>query len=126
MGSNEPEIVRICKCGQDLVVRTSWTNSNHGCRSEVVRGMWYVVVENYCGVFEWIDPPMCRRSKDVIPGLLKRLNNQEKQVKEYGQKLRVLEAREDDIVLYRLCGIVACVIILVLLILYSRAMIVCV
>ncbi|KAK4434318.1 hypothetical protein Salat_0594600 [Sesamum alatum] len=68
---------------------------------------------NQCSVFEWIDPPMCRRSKDVIPRLLKRLNNQEKQLKEHGKKLLVLEAREDDIMLYRLCGIVACVIILV-------------
>ncbi|KAK4421579.1 hypothetical protein Salat_2108500 [Sesamum alatum] len=113
--------VRICKCGHDLAISTSWTNSNpgrcfRGCHGDA--GM-------YCGVFEWVDPPMYRRSKDVIPGLLNQLNNQEKQLKEYGEKLRHLEAREDDIMLYCLCGIVTCVIILVLLILYLRAAMVC-
>ncbi|KAK4420109.1 hypothetical protein Salat_2423800, partial [Sesamum alatum] len=52
---------------------------------------------------------------------LNRLNNQDKQLKEYRQKLRVLEARDDDMMLYRLCGIVGSVITLVLLILYVRA-----
>ncbi|KAK4429246.1 hypothetical protein Salat_1224900 [Sesamum alatum] len=91
--SDEPEVVRICKCGHDLVVRTSWTNSNPGrhfrsCSADA---------GNQCGVFEWIDPPMCRRSIEVIPGLLKRLNSQEKQLKDYGQKLRGLEASLDGI-----------------------------
>ncbi|KAK4434519.1 hypothetical protein Salat_0614700 [Sesamum alatum] len=119
--SDEPEVVRICKCGHDLVVRTSWTNSNPGrhfrsCSTDA---------GNQCGVFEWIDPPMCRRSIEVIPGLLKRLNSQEKQLKDYGQKLRGLKASLDDIMLYRIGGIVACVIILVLLIVYIRATILC-
>ncbi|KAK4422769.1 hypothetical protein Salat_1859400 [Sesamum alatum] len=121
MDSDEPEVVRICKCGHDLVVRTSWTNSNPGRRFQSCSGD----AGNQYGVFEWIDPPRCRRSIDVIPGLLKRLNNQEKQLKDNGQKLHGLEAREDDIMVYRLCEIVACVIILVLLILYLRATIVC-
>ncbi|KAK4429050.1 hypothetical protein Salat_1205000 [Sesamum alatum] len=70
----EPEdsaCVRICKCGNDLT------------------GV-------YCGVFEWIDPPMCRRAKDVIPGLLNRINNQDRLLKELRQKVLVLEARDGD------------------------------
>ena len=30
-----------------------------------------------CGFFEWLDPPMCSRSKQIIPGLLKKINRLE-------------------------------------------------
>ncbi|KAK4435697.1 hypothetical protein Salat_0733200 [Sesamum alatum] len=115
----EPEdsaCVRICKCGNDLTVRTSWTNSNPGRRFRGCSGDTGV----YCGVFEWIDPPMCRRAKDVIPDLLNRINNQDRLLKELRQKVVVLEARDGDKVLYRLCGILGSVIIMILFILYQK------
>ena len=34
-----------------------------------------------CGFFEWLDPPMCSRSKQIIPGLLKKINRLENDTK---------------------------------------------
>ena len=33
-----------------------------------------------CGFFTWHDPPMCTRSREIIPGLLRRINTAEAQV----------------------------------------------
>ncbi|KAM7530607.1 hypothetical protein LguiB_034017 [Lonicera macranthoides] len=33
-----------------------------------------------CGYFECIDPPICARSKEIIPGLLRRINRCEKKL----------------------------------------------
>ncbi|KAH7862532.1 hypothetical protein Vadar_006136 [Vaccinium darrowii] len=57
---------RICYCNKVGKVNTSWTTSNPGRR--------FIGCERYglphaCGYFIWIDPPMCERSKVVIPGL---------------------------------------------------------
>ncbi|GJZ24216.1 hypothetical protein Tco_0561675 [Tanacetum coccineum] len=58
-----------CHCGAQAVVRTSWTNENPG------RRFWVC-----CGFIDWLDPPMCRRSTLIIPGLLRSLNNHEAQI----------------------------------------------
>ncbi|KAK4433544.1 hypothetical protein Salat_1116700 [Sesamum alatum] len=62
--SFEDAIMSICECGKD-VVRTSWTRLNPDRRC--------------CGCpgNGWVDPPMCRRSKEVIPGLLTRLSQED-------------------------------------------------
>ncbi|PWA34818.1 zinc finger, GRF-type [Artemisia annua] len=54
-----------CFCGNEAVLRTSWTNTNPG------RRFWSCSqsVPN-CGFFLWFDPPMCVRSRAIIPGLL--------------------------------------------------------
>lgn len=33
-----------------------------------------------CGFLEWIDPPMCKRSVQIIPGLLNKINMFEEDV----------------------------------------------
>ena len=33
-----------------------------------------------CGFWKWYDPPICQRSKDVIPGLLRRIRHLEREV----------------------------------------------
>ncbi|KAK4415017.1 hypothetical protein Salat_2608800 [Sesamum alatum] len=66
-GSSSPFVMRICICGNETVVRTSWTNNNPGRRFRACAGY----NGSYCGSFEWVDPPMCRRARDVIPGLLR-------------------------------------------------------
>ncbi|KAG8366126.1 hypothetical protein BUALT_Bualt17G0043400 [Buddleja alternifolia] len=38
--------------------------------------------DGLCKFFVWEDPPMCRRSKVVIPGLLNRLNNKDNEIYE--------------------------------------------
>lgn len=40
-----------------------------------------------CGFFEWFDPPMCARSKKIIPGLLKRINRNEEEIEMLNAKL---------------------------------------
>ncbi|GER56895.1 GRF zinc finger containing protein [Striga asiatica] len=34
-----------------------------------------------CDFFDWYDPPMCRRSKIIIPGLLRKMNEREVEIK---------------------------------------------
>ncbi|PWA37589.1 zinc finger, GRF-type [Artemisia annua] len=54
-----------CQPPRQAVIRTSWTQRNPGrrfyCCSQIVTD---------CGYFDWLDPPMCARSVQIIPGLL--------------------------------------------------------
>ncbi|CAL2272723.1 unnamed protein product [Prunus armeniaca] len=56
-----------CHCGKLCRVQTSWTDSNLGRRFLVCP----LGRNKGCYFFEWFDPEMCSRSKDIIPGLLK-------------------------------------------------------
>ena len=33
-----------------------------------------------CGFFDWEDPPMCRRARAIIPGLLRKKNEMEAEI----------------------------------------------
>ena len=44
--------------------------------------------QNHCGFFTWVDPPMCARSKEIIPGLLRRINTGENEIKRYKRRER--------------------------------------
>ncbi|KAL3844633.1 hypothetical protein ACJIZ3_002036 [Penstemon smallii] len=62
---------RPCVCGASVKVYTSWTKDNPGrrfLRCHVTKG-------ERCRYFEWVDPPMCDRSRIIIPGLLSRVNH---------------------------------------------------
>ncbi|KAK4434998.1 hypothetical protein Salat_0662800 [Sesamum alatum] len=59
---------------EEVVLWTSWTNNSPEHRFQGCPG----VMGKYCGTFQWVDPPMCRRVVDVIPGLLKWLSAYEK------------------------------------------------
>ncbi|GER30819.1 GRF zinc finger containing protein, partial [Striga asiatica] len=64
---------RYCYCGERPVIRTSWTSDNLGCRFRSC--IEYEGEENPgCNFFSWVDPPMCRRSTEIIPGLLRKSN----------------------------------------------------
>ena len=39
-------------------------------------------MDNGCGFFCWYDPPICERSKKVIPGLLRRIRELESRVED--------------------------------------------
>ena len=39
-------------------------------------------MDNGCGFFRWYDPPICARSKKVIPGLLRRIRDLESRVED--------------------------------------------
>ncbi|KAL8250812.1 hypothetical protein R6Q59_034505 [Mikania micrantha] len=66
----------FCACGKQAIVRTSWTSKNPGRR-------FFSCLEQGCktGFFGWFDPPMCDRSVDIIPGLLKSKNDLQIQLK---------------------------------------------
>ncbi|PWA79777.1 zinc finger, GRF-type [Artemisia annua] len=59
----------VCTCGKPAVVKTSWTNRNPGQRF-----FGCPTIGSNCPFLGWLDPPMCPRSVDIIPGLLRRIN----------------------------------------------------
>ncbi|PWA59077.1 zinc finger, GRF-type [Artemisia annua] len=64
-----------CHCGKVAVVKTSWTNINPGRRFYSCPD-----VASDCPFVDWVDPPMCPRSVNIIPGLLRSLNNHRGQI----------------------------------------------
>ncbi|XP_074374320.1 uncharacterized protein LOC141714718 [Apium graveolens] len=65
-----------CWCGRAAVLKTSWTDANLG------RRFWgcFCFMEdrrNSCNFHFWFDPPMCQRSRMIIPGLLKKIDKLE-------------------------------------------------
>ncbi|KAL8552793.1 hypothetical protein ACS0TY_001466 [Phlomoides rotata] len=63
---------------------TSWKDDNSG---------------GYCKFFKWIDAPVCERAKQIIPGLLRMLNEQkaknrnlETEVEKLKEKSRFLQS----------------------------------
>ncbi|PWA55582.1 zinc finger, GRF-type [Artemisia annua] len=57
----------FCKCGHRLTVKTAWTPENPGKRIREAR---------------FLDPPMCQRALDEIPGLLRARNELEDDLEE--------------------------------------------
>ncbi|KAL0366960.1 UNVERIFIED_CONTAM: hypothetical protein Sradi_3586100 [Sesamum radiatum] len=81
--SADSAVVRTCLCGLEVVVRTSWTNANpdrrfRGCPGEG---------GSYCNVFQWVDPPMCPRAKEIIPDLIAKIADKDVQLTELRQQL---------------------------------------
>ncbi|CAH9148190.1 unnamed protein product, partial [Cuscuta epithymum] len=80
--------VTYCECGQQLKLLTTWKAENSG------RRFWKCIgSQPYkgCGMMEWFDPPMCKRSQKIIPGLLKKMNAYEEKIRTLEMKLETLE-----------------------------------
>ncbi|CAI9279395.1 unnamed protein product [Lactuca saligna] len=60
----------ICACGnRDLAIVTSWSDLNPR------RRFWSCLRnERRCGWIGWFDEPMCPRSVEVMPGLIRSMN----------------------------------------------------
>ncbi|KAK4438173.1 hypothetical protein Salat_0151500 [Sesamum alatum] len=86
--SFEDAILLTCECGKNIVVRTSWTRLNPGRRFRACPGNGH----SYRGSLQWVDPPMCRRAKEVIPGLLSRLSREEELVKTASDRVQEVES----------------------------------
>ncbi|XP_028118817.1 uncharacterized protein LOC114316355 [Camellia sinensis] len=76
-------LARTCYYGQTPPVRTAWTNANIERR--------FIRYANYgihvtCEYFEWIDPPLCCRSCDLLPRLVQRVNHMEFEVEKTQKK----------------------------------------
>ncbi|GJS74928.1 zinc finger, GRF-type containing protein [Tanacetum coccineum] len=71
-------MVRCRTCGSRGVIRTSWTPTNPGRRffGCSKRG-------TNCGIIDWYDPPMCDRAVQIIPGLLRRINQLQQTIADY-------------------------------------------
>ncbi|GER27931.1 GRF zinc finger containing protein [Striga asiatica] len=65
--TSEVTLDEYCTCGKRTVMVTSWTDNNPGRRYAKCN-------ESGCKRFVWIDPPMCTRARQIIPGLLRRIN----------------------------------------------------
>lgn len=78
---------RFCYCGMLGKINTSWTDSNPGRR---FIGCERYGGKNACGYFVWVDPPMCERSKAVIPGLIRSLARHEVVMKKEKKKVMAL------------------------------------
>ncbi|KAL3638213.1 hypothetical protein CASFOL_017584 [Castilleja foliolosa] len=63
-----------CHCGIQLELITSWTDDNPGRRFQACPNY---KMSSCCGFFRWFDEEMCSRSKEVIPGLLRKTNKLE-------------------------------------------------
>ncbi|GJT37239.1 zinc finger, GRF-type containing protein [Tanacetum coccineum] len=75
-----------CACGLEAVTRTSWTNRNPGRR-------FYgcpTLSPTYVNFLRWFDPPMCQRSVQIIPGLLRSRNELEEILAMIEEKRRKL------------------------------------
>ncbi|GJT13660.1 zinc finger, GRF-type containing protein [Tanacetum coccineum] len=62
-----------CSCDLEAVIRTSWTNRNpdrrfYGCPT---------LSPTCVNFLRWFDPPMCQRSVQIIPSLLRSHNELE-------------------------------------------------
>ncbi|CAA0806726.1 Unknown protein [Striga hermonthica] len=74
---SEELIDDFCRCGKPTVRKTSWADGNAGRR--------YSACEKYrmlggCTYHVWVDPPMCYRAQQLIPGLLKRAKKLEEEI----------------------------------------------
>ncbi|XP_057465413.1 uncharacterized protein LOC130755079 [Actinidia eriantha] len=64
--------VITCHCGKRSRLKTSWTDHNPGRR---FLGCPQYGSVGACGFFSWVDPPLCARARQIIPGLLRRTND---------------------------------------------------
>ncbi|GFP80426.1 hypothetical protein PHJA_000186000 [Phtheirospermum japonicum] len=81
----------FCHCDGEktLNLKTSWTKRNPG------RRYWACPkygTNGYCGIFIWLDGEMCERSKQIIPGLLKKIDKFEDEINECKINEKKLEA----------------------------------
>ncbi|KAM0046911.1 putative DNA topoisomerase transcription factor GRF family [Helianthus debilis subsp. tardiflorus] len=74
----------ICDCGSGTILLTSWTRSNPGRR-------FYSCVGGTCGFVTWADPPICARASQIIPGLLRNINENEAKNRTMTRKIKRLQ-----------------------------------
>ncbi|CAI9269816.1 unnamed protein product [Lactuca saligna] len=76
----------VCFCGKLALVKTSWTPLNLGRRFYACP-----TKDSVCGFIGWVDPPMCARSKTIIPGLLRNINTLEERCNGLVRSINMLQ-----------------------------------
>ncbi|PWA83040.1 zinc finger, GRF-type [Artemisia annua] len=75
-----------CRCGRVCIVKTSWTDAHPG------RRFYSCPIErSRCGWIDWVDPPMCERAVQIIPGLLRARNRHENAIQELTRQVRKMK-----------------------------------
>lgn len=64
----------LCYCRKLVVVQTAWTDTNAGRR-------FLTCADRRCHFFRWLDAPLCHRAAVIIPGLIRRINKLEAELK---------------------------------------------
>ncbi|KAL3622638.1 hypothetical protein CASFOL_034049 [Castilleja foliolosa] len=80
--------VARCHCGIQLEVMTSWTDDNPGRRFQ---GCPNYKKPSCCGFFRWVDEEVCSRSKQIIPGLIRKKNKLELELATEQEKLKCVQ-----------------------------------
>ncbi|CAN1812209.1 hypothetical protein LINPERHAP1_LOCUS26467 [Linum perenne] len=70
-----------CRCHDASVLRTSWTEDKPG-RRFFTCSRRYQVSEAKCDFFKWANDPIEDRPKEVINGLMRKLNQYERQLRQ--------------------------------------------
>ncbi|KAG8379095.1 hypothetical protein BUALT_Bualt07G0052500 [Buddleja alternifolia] len=78
-----------CYSSQPRTLRCSWTSSNPGRR---FYGCEQYGMVGGCNYFFSFDPPMCERSRQVIPELLRSIDRTESQLHHVQAELRQVQA----------------------------------
>nr|GEW71590.1 zinc finger, GRF-type [Tanacetum cinerariifolium] len=67
----------FCWCRRVAIIKTSWTDAHPGhCFNN------YPITGSQCSWIDWVDPPMCARAVQIIPGLLRVRNMHEAAIQE--------------------------------------------
>ncbi|GKC94291.1 hypothetical protein Tco_1159733, partial [Tanacetum coccineum] len=77
----------FCFCNKRCLVRCSWTPHNLGRRFYC----WAQLFGTDCAFFDLFDPPMCARSTQIIPGLLRSRNLLEESRNVLQESMNVLQ-----------------------------------
>ncbi|KAL8547073.1 hypothetical protein ACS0TY_006701 [Phlomoides rotata] len=88
--SSQSSETTTCYCGLFPVTVTSWKNENVGRR---FLGCKRYPMDGYCTFFKWVDTPLCDRAKQIIPGLLRRINEQKATIQNLEFELVKLEEK---------------------------------
>ncbi|CAB4318743.1 unnamed protein product [Prunus armeniaca] len=82
---HEAVLGKYCKCGKQAILRTSWTDFNPGRRFYVCGTQG---TSRRCDLWEWADPEMCDRSKQIIPMLLRHIKTTEEELQLQRAKIK--------------------------------------
>ncbi|GJV60432.1 hypothetical protein Tco_1466532 [Tanacetum coccineum] len=75
-----------CWRRRHAIIKTSWTNAHPG------RRFYSCAIEgSQCRWIDWVDLPMCPRSVQIIPGLLRARNKHEASIQELSNQVSKLK-----------------------------------
>ncbi|KAL8507117.1 hypothetical protein ACS0TY_017853 [Phlomoides rotata] len=78
-----------CRCRRPAIMATTWKGDNVGRR---FWGCGKYPNPGYCDFFQWRDTPICDRARQIIPGLLNKMN----ELREENRKLEMLSEKLDE------------------------------